>query len=295
MASTDGGRCIRNAPYRAVFALRDTNNNAATNFANPSAQISVDSGTAAAVAATPTEIASSTGLGYVDLTAAEMTFTYQAQIVVDASGQTVPAFLFLTGEPCLDSGVIQENLTSTTTKLRASASSQDDLYNGAVIELVRGTGAGAVRTITDYVGSSKTITIDRAWDVSPGTSTVYIIHPRVATAHASAGYPSVNVTQLLGESTALTVMASLYDGGIASTVSASTTPSTTTFTSGSELTATADFYNRSFVVFTSGALQGLMRPISDYSAARLLTFDATDAWPTAPGAGDEFVVLSYRS
>lgn len=297
MAATDGGRCIRNAPYRLTFALRNSNGNAATSWSPsniPASALSSDfaSETTGAV---PVEIGSATGLGYLDLTVAQMTFAYQLMVHIDAGSNVVPTYIELKGEPCIDSGVAVSAPTNASIKLRAATTlTTNSICNGATIEIVRGTGRGQVRTITAYAASSQTATVDRDWITNPSTDSVYIIHPRIASAHATVGNPDVNVTSLQGETTALTVMTELYNGAIKSSV-ASGTPSTVTFTGASGLSTTADFYNRCFLVFTTGDLQGLMRPIGDYSAARLITFDATDAWPEAPEVGDEFVILSYRS
>ena len=302
MAATDGGRCIRNAPYRLSFQITDQQGNQIPSWENDGAPFSNMSKDTAALTTGPVPTMVDIGdenaasFGYVDLTEAQMTFSYEMIIEVDATGQSTPSTFVLKGEPCLDSGVVVSTPTSTSLKLRASASSINDTYNGATIEIVRGTGAGQVRTITDYAGSgSQTVTVDRLWITSPSATSVYIIHPQIASSHATVGNPDVNVTSLQGETTALTVMTELYNGAIKSLVGSGTTPSTTTFTGDSNLSSTADFYNRCFLVFTTGTLQGLMRPISDYSSARLITFDATDAWPPTPAINDEFVILSYRS
>ena len=224
-----------------------------------------------------------------------MTFSYSCMVTVDAVGsQTVDTVLHIIPEPALDSGVAQAGGTTSTIKLRASASSVNDLYNGAQIEIVRGTGAGQVRTILDYVGgSTQTATIDRDWILAPDATSVYIIHPRVASGHPTAGQPDVNTVQLLGLTAALTVQTALYRGAIEATVLSG--PTTTSFTASSDLVATADYYNRSFVVFTSGDLIGLMRPIDDYTSGRVVSFAASDAWPVAPSNSDQFVVISYRA
>lgn len=63
------------------------------------------------------------------------------------------------------------------------------------------------------------------------------------------------------------------------------------------LSATDDFYNDAILVFTSGALKGIARAISDYvGASRNLQFngatgDADAPFPSAPANGDRFKIL----
>ena len=60
-------------------------------------------------------------------------------------------------------------------------------------------------------------------------------------------------------------------------------------------THTAGFYNLSAVVFTSGSLAGLVRKINGHTVpgggVSLYTFDRD--LPSAPSAGDSFIVMSY--
>jgi hypothetical protein len=65
--------------------------------------------------------------------------------------------------------------SGTTITLKAVSSATDDIYNGMSISITGGTGAGQIRMIEDYVGSTKVATVDQAWDVNPnGTSTYEI-------------------------------------------------------------------------------------------------------------------------
>ena len=68
-----------------------------------------------------------------------------------------------------------------TIVLDAGASASNDVYNGCVIRLLAGTGAGEIRIITDYNGTTKVATIDRAWTAPDATTTFEI---RVAQASA---------------------------------------------------------------------------------------------------------------
>jgi hypothetical protein len=82
----------------------------------------------------------------------------------------------------VDSGTAQAGGTNTIT-LRSGASATDSLFNGAVVTIYGGTGAGQSRVITGYVGSTKVATVGRNWVIQPDSTSVYKIHglavPRV--------------------------------------------------------------------------------------------------------------------
>jgi hypothetical protein len=52
----------------------------------------------------------------------------------------------------------------------------DDQFNGWSIVILSGTAAGYARTISDTVGSTKTITISENWTVNPDTTSYYVIY-----------------------------------------------------------------------------------------------------------------------
>lgn len=66
---------------------------------------------------------------------------------------------------------------ASTITLDASASATNDYYTGQTIALVGGTGAGQARRITGYVGSTKVVTVNRAWVTNPSTDTIFRIVP----------------------------------------------------------------------------------------------------------------------
>lgn len=70
-------------------------------------------------------------------------------------------------------GTCQAGSASTTIVLASGASSTNDIYNGTLVRLTGGTGSGQRRWITDYVGSSRTATVDAAWITTPDNTTTY--------------------------------------------------------------------------------------------------------------------------
>lgn len=76
----------------------------------------------------------------------------------------------------LTSGTAQAGSTSTTIKLASGASTTDDLYNYLIVLIDAGTGVGQARMITDYVGSTRVATVDRAWITTPDATSTYRVH-----------------------------------------------------------------------------------------------------------------------
>lgn len=115
----------------------------------------------------------------------------------------------------VDSGTAQAGGAATIT-LRSGASATDSLFNGSVITIYGGTGAGQSRVIVGYVGSTKVATVGRNWATNPDSTSVYKIHglavPRVDDNLAvivqtgtgtgqldfTSGVVKANATQLLG-------------------------------------------------------------------------------------------------
>jgi len=69
--------------------------------------------------------------------------------------------------------------TTTTMTLNASASGIDNIYNDSSVFITSGPGNGELKNIVDYNGATKTITINSAFDVTPTTSSTYLIGPKV--------------------------------------------------------------------------------------------------------------------
>jgi hypothetical protein len=159
------------------------------------------------------------------------------------------------------SSTAQAGATRTIT-LDASASSTDDLYTLCNILTTGGTGAGQVRRIVEYVGSTKIATVDRPWATNPDSTTTFAVLPdsisrtsdvlRTATAQAGA---SGSIT---------------LDGSA---------------------TATDDYYNRLRINIVAGTGAGQSRKIADYvGSTKVATIDAN--WITNPDSTSVFDIVS---
>lgn len=75
----------------------------------------------------------------------------------------------------LDAGTAQAGAATTITLDAGSASTTADLYNGTMISLIHGTGAGQARIITDYTATTRIATVEPAWIINPDSTTKYNI------------------------------------------------------------------------------------------------------------------------
>ena len=102
-----------------------------------------------------------------------------------ASGAlTNAAFAADTGMATIRSNTAQAGAASSIT-LDASASATNDLYKGLLVYITGGTGAGQVRTITAYVGSTKVATVDAAWATNPASGSTFALLPGPGTTIAN--------------------------------------------------------------------------------------------------------------
>jgi hypothetical protein len=74
--------------------------------------------------------------------------------------------------------------SATTITLAATASVTDDVYNGMTVYISSGTGSGQIKVITDYVGSTKVVTVS-TWTTNPDTTSVYEVMPAITISHGS--------------------------------------------------------------------------------------------------------------
>ncbi len=295
-SAVDSRRIIKNASYRLYGVINAVSTFRPITGGLTSTAATLDKDGAGFNPATNTgsvvEI-STTGFFTLDLTATEMTADHVTVQVTATNSGAMYFQALLTPEACLESGVAQ-SATSTTITLRAAASSTAGLFVPAVIEIVRGTGAGQIRGITAYNGA-QVATVDRDWTTTPDSTSVYIIKPIPHGTFDSSGLQKSNTVQINSNAAAAANAAHAWASVIYDTMTGS--PSTTQFAGGGTATlnsSTDNFYQNSLIIFDSGACAGLSRRVSAYTAAsKLFTLDA--ALPTAPAAADQYQIISYQS
>ena len=92
--------------------------------------------------------------------------------------------------------------TANTITLDSGASAVDDYYNNMSVFITSGTGSGQLRTISDYVGSTKVATVSVNWTTNPSTSSVNEV------------MPAVTITAVSGEGSGATARVSSVVGGV---------------------------------------------------------------------------------
>lgn len=119
-----------------------------------------------------------------DVSGRKMSFLQKTGNVITEAGAgdhvalidtTNSVLLHVTPEDEENGGTAQGGGASSVT-LAAGASALDDHYNGMTVEILSGPGAGEIKTISDYVGSSKVATVDSAWSVQPTSSSTYSVY-----------------------------------------------------------------------------------------------------------------------
>ena len=88
----------------------------------------------------------------------------------------------LTGQ--FNSDDLRESITvttgnTTTYRLTTTASANNDFYNQSALYISSGTGAGQIKKIVGYTGSTKVAVVESSFETAPSTDSQYIISPYV--------------------------------------------------------------------------------------------------------------------
>lgn len=228
---------IFNARFRVVFPLLDADGDLVTGATTPDSEVSQDQGTFADATNEATEIATSSGMYYLDLIATELDTKCTAVIVKSATAgmKTTPMVLYPRRFPVLRTGTAQAGGASTIT-LDAGASALNSFYNGCYVNITNNSPANALgqaRRITGYVGSTKVATVEAAWGTNPDvTSTFEILLPGEVAQVGSffgterepsvAGVPEVDVTHWLGTAAATPTVAGVPEVDVTHVAGATT-------------------------------------------------------------------------
>lgn len=178
MASTDAkATAYWGVAHRLVFPILDNDGDLVTGAAGLDSEISKDQGTATDCSNEATEIATSTGMYYLDLTAAEMEADCVAVIVKTTTTDAKTTPLVVYPEQGVRTRKAQAGANGSVT-LDASASATDDFYNGCLVRIVGATGVGQTRLITNYDGTSKVATVVPNWATNPDNTSIFHIQPQ---------------------------------------------------------------------------------------------------------------------
>jgi hypothetical protein len=145
------------------------------------------------------------------LSAAEMATDEIIIQVVDAATKTIQDQMFRI--ITLPQGAVRSRLAqaggASTITLDTGATATDGLYNGNVVAIIAGTGAGQNRVITGYVGSTRVATVDSPWVVNPDSTSVFALYPQGIIGLSSAQVEAAIMDTTNGVETGLTFRQSL--------------------------------------------------------------------------------------
>lgn len=171
--------CIYNARYRLIAPLLDADGDLVTGASTPDSEISQDTGTFADATNEMTEIATSSGVYYLDLIATETDTKSTAVIMKSATAgmKTTVVVLYPKRLPVIRTGTAQAGAASTIT-LDANASAITDYYVGCYVNITNDSPAnarGQARKITAYNGSTKVATVEGTYGTNPSSASTFEI------------------------------------------------------------------------------------------------------------------------
>jgi fibronectin-binding autotransporter adhesin len=178
--------------YRVSFGILDADGDLVTGATGLDSEVSIDCGTFTDCTNEATEIATSSGMYYLDLSGAEMTGKIITVIVKTSSSgaKTTTLSIHPTRMAIIATGTAQAGAGSTIT-LAASTSKQDNDLAGMYVRCNNNSPAGvqyATRRIISNVASTQVATVESAWGTNPSSATTYdLLSPC-----------SVNVTSFAG-------------------------------------------------------------------------------------------------
>jgi hypothetical protein len=280
---------IYNARYRAVFPIRDNDGDLVTGAADLDSEVSQNQGTFADATNEATEIATSSGMYYLDLVAGELDNKCAAVIVKTSTSNAKTTHLVLHPRrfPVLRTGTAQAGAATTIT-LDASASSVDDFYNGMYVNITNDSPSnvqGQARRITDYVGSTKVATVESAWGTNPSSASTF----EILLVDDGVG----NVATLANNPEGLTRLERLSRCVSLVTVTTGATTTSVPTSSISPSAGVADQFKNGILEFdqatTTANLRGVRTKITASTPGGTLT--VAPALPAAPASGDTAVIV----
>lgn len=236
MAASDATAVpIKNQAYRVTFPILDADGDLVSGAGGLDSEVSKDGGTFADCTSEATEIATSSGFYYLDLTATEMNADTVAIIVkTSTSGaKTTPIVLYpqesgdikvdlqsvsgvaLSGNgPVPELGILRrgtaQSATSTTLVMDAGAGFGDNAVVGATLWAYGSTqGYWQCRAVTANTNSDDTCTVE-TWPVTPSGTITYVLFGTPPS--VTSDLTNVNITQISGDSTAADNLEAMLDG-----------------------------------------------------------------------------------
>lgn len=167
---------VYGVPFGIEFPILDADGDLVTGATGLDSERSLNGDTFADCTNEATEIATSSGMYYLLLTAAEMTADVVAVIVKTSSSgaKTTVLTLYPRKLVSLRTGTAQGGAAGYIT-LDASAGAKDDIWNGCLVVATIDSNVEA-RIISDYTGSSKQAAVVPSWNVTPDSDDTFIVY-----------------------------------------------------------------------------------------------------------------------
>lgn len=167
---------VYGVPFGITFPILDADGDLVTGATGLDSERSLNGDTFADCTNEATEIATSSGMYYLLLTAAEMTADVVAVIVKTSSSgaKTTVLTLYPRKLVSLRSGTAQGGAAGYIT-LDASAGAKDDIWNGCVVVATIDSNV-EVRVISDYTGSNQQAAVVPNWNVTPDSDDTFVVY-----------------------------------------------------------------------------------------------------------------------
>ena len=168
---------IRNVQYRVGLVVLDADGDPVAGAGGLDSEFSVDAGNFADTASEATEVNTTSGMYFLDLTAAEMNGSLVMLRVqsTTAGAKTTPIVLYPRVPVTLETGTLTAGTTANVT-LTTAASTTDNAYRGCLVHITSGTGTGQGRVITAYTGSSRIAVVTPVFGTAPDATSGYSIY-----------------------------------------------------------------------------------------------------------------------
>lgn len=201
---------IYGVPYTLVMPIMDADGDLVTGAADLDSEVSLNGDTGADCTNEATEIATNSGTYYLSLTAAEITANVVTGITKTstAGAKTTTWALYPRVLPVLRSSTATAGAAGTIT-LDANAVAVDDFYNGCVVFVHTGTGAGQARVITDYAGATKVASVTPNFATNPANDSQFYIYLTDVACNAVAA----NLAAISGVSQSVADLKDFADSG----------------------------------------------------------------------------------
>lgn len=313
MATTDARPIpIKNTAFRAVFPILDADGDLVTGATGLDSEVSKDQGTFADCTNEATEIATSSGMYYLDLTSTEMNADCVAVIVkTSSSGAKTTVLVFYPEE----TGDINVDVTAFGGTAGTFASGRPETNTTHIAGSAVSTSTAQLGVnVVNFGGSAGTFASGRpevntthaagtAW--GSGAITAASIATDAITA-AKIAADAIGASELAADAVA-EIADGVWDEAMSGHLTLGTygqvlrahgltgevntaSATTTSFAVDGFTEATADHFNGSILVFTSGACLGQARTITDYSATTQVVTLA-EALTDAPADNDDIVII----